>query len=77
MGQDLGDVALEFRVAQVADLMGMRSPCIRIMGGTPTARCRSEQPCATASLRNASILAMTAKATRKRLFFERWAGDGA
>src|ERR1700687_6198106 len=54
--------------------MGTRSPCIRIIGGTPTARCRSEQPCATASLRKASILAITPKATRKRLVFRVFGG---
>src|SRR5271157_4729684 len=42
---------------------------MRSIGGTPTARCRSEQPCATPSLRNASILAITSKATCKRLDF--------
>src|SRR5580658_7681976 len=42
---------------------------MRSIGGTPTARCRSEQPWATPSLRNASILAITRKATRKRLDF--------
>src|SRR5882672_5302178 len=49
--------------------MGMRSPCMRNIGGTPTARCRSEQPWATPNLRNASILAITSKATCKRLDF--------
>ena len=42
---------------------------MRSMGGTPTARCRSEQPWATPNLRNASILAITRKATRKQLVF--------
>src|SRR5882724_780577 len=49
--------------------MGMRSPCMRNIGGTPTAKCRSEQPWATPNLRNASILAITCKATRKQLDF--------
>ena len=41
------------------NLMGIKSPCMRNIGGTPTARCRSEQPWATPNLRNASILAIT------------------
>src|SRR3984957_18209879 len=51
------------------NLIGIRSPCMRSMGGTPTARCRSEQPWATPNLRNASTLAITRKATRKQLVF--------
>src|SRR5687767_9716254 len=35
----------------------MRSPFIRSMGGTPTARCTSEQPCCMPSFRNASMRA--------------------
>src|SRR5262245_41250617 len=37
--------------------MGMRSPFMRSMGGTPTARCTSEQPCCMPSFRNASMRA--------------------
>src|SRR6185437_6264722 len=39
------------------NLIGRRSPCMRSMGGTPTARCTSEQPCCAPSFRNASIRA--------------------
>src|SRR6202034_2262820 len=51
------------------NLIGIRSPCMRSMGGTPTARCRSEQPWATPNLRNASTLAITRNSTRKQLVF--------
>src|SRR6056297_3626497 len=40
----------------------MRSPCMRSIGGTPTARWTSEQPWARPSFRNASMRAMSAPA---------------
>src|SRR5687768_6358441 len=53
--------------------MGMRSPFMRSIGGTPTARCTSEQPCCIPSFKNAS---MRAKESNPRVFSLTEACDG-
>src|ERR1044071_2206636 len=57
--------------------MGIRSPFMRSIGGTPTARCTSEQPCCIPSFRNASMRATVGRFLGCYVLTQACDGEGA
>src|SRR3982751_371891 len=57
--------------------MGIRSPFMRSIGGTPTARCTSEQPCCMPSFRNASMRATVGRILECYVLTQACDGEGA